>query len=104
VKSSDVGAYLGPTPCRYQSGELDRTGRISKRRDCLTRLYLFEAASVLLSVVAMVSLESLGVCGWPMRRHQESQEAKTAVARELAVVLYCIWIDGTEFQWSKEKA
>jgi len=49
--SSDVGAYLGLTPRRYQSGELDRTGRISKRGDRLTRLYLFEAASVLLSVV-----------------------------------------------------
>jgi transposase len=47
----DVGAYLGLTPRRYQSEELDRTGRISKRGDRLTRLYLFDAASVLLSVV-----------------------------------------------------
>ena len=60
--SSDVGAYLGLTPRRYQSGELDRTGRISKRGDRLTRLYLFEAASVLLSVVKRWSvLKAWGV-------------------------------------------
>ena len=32
------------------------------------------------------------------------KKAKTAVARKLAVVLHCIWIVGTEFQWGKEKA
>lgn len=50
-RASNVGAYLGLTPKRYQSGELDRTGRISKRGDRLTRYYLFEAANVLLKVV-----------------------------------------------------
>ena len=43
-----VGAYLGLTPRRKQSGELDFNGRISKWRDRLLRTYLFEAASVLL--------------------------------------------------------
>src|SRR4029079_9223695 len=51
IHSCDVGAYLGLTPRRYQSGELDRTGRISKRGDRLMRSYLFEAANVLLTVV-----------------------------------------------------
>ena len=51
----DVGAYLGLTPRRYQSGELDRTGRISKRGDWLMRSYLFEAANVLLTVVRKAS-------------------------------------------------
>jgi hypothetical protein len=52
----------GLTPRRYQSGELDRTGRISKRGDRLTRLYLFETASVLLSVVKRWSvLKAWGV-------------------------------------------
>jgi hypothetical protein len=32
------------------------------------------------------------------------KKAKTAIARKLAVVLHCIWVDGTEFQWGKEKA
>ena len=43
-----VGAYLGLTPRRKQSGEQDYNGRISKWGDRLLRTYLFEAASVLL--------------------------------------------------------
>lgn len=39
--SADVGAYLGLTPRRYQSGEMDRTGRISKRGNHQMRTYLF---------------------------------------------------------------
>jgi transposase len=31
-RSSSVGAYLGLTPRRYQSGDADRVGRISRRR------------------------------------------------------------------------
>ena len=37
ARATDVGAYLGLTPRRYQSGDLDRNGRISKRGDRLTR-------------------------------------------------------------------
>jgi transposase len=66
-RASDVGAYLGLTPRRYQSGELDRTGRISKRGDRLTRCYLFEAANVLLRVVRRGSpLKSWGLKLWTM--------------------------------------
>ena len=101
-RSSNVGAYLGLTPRRYQSGELDRTGRISKRGDRLTRLYLFEAASVLLSVVKRWSV--LKAWGVRLAKRIGIEKAKTAVARKLAVVLHCIWVDGTEFQWGKEKA
>lgn len=46
-RSADVGAFLGLTPRRYQSGEIDWTGRISRLGDGLVRTYLFEAASVL---------------------------------------------------------
>jgi len=101
-RSSDVGAYLGLTPRRYQSGELDRMGRISKRGDRLTRLYLFEAASVLLSVVKRWSV--LKAWGVRLAKRVGIKNAKTAVARKLAVVLHCIWVDGTEFQGGKEKA
>jgi transposase len=99
--SNDVGAYLGLTPRRYQSGELDRTGRISKRGDRLTRFYLFEAASVLLSVVKRWSV--LKAWGVRLAKRVGIKKAKTAVARKLAVILHCIWVDGTEFQWGKEK-
>lgn len=46
--SRSVGAYLGLTPVRHQSGQVDRTGGISRRGDRLMRAYLFEAAASLL--------------------------------------------------------
>ena len=97
-----MGAYLGLTPRCYQSGELDRTGRISKRGDRLTRFCLFEAASVLLSVVKRWSV--LKPWGVRLVKRIGIKKAKTAVARKLAVILHCIWVDGTEFQWGKEIA
>jgi transposase len=30
------------------------------------------------------------------------RKAKAAVARKLAVILHRMWIDGTEFNWSKK--
>ena len=97
ARATDVGAYLGLTPRRYQSGELDRNGRISKRGDRLTRSYLFEAANVLISVVRRPSpLKS-----WATKLVKRIGRKKTtvAVARKLAVILHCIWTDGTEFNW-----
>jgi hypothetical protein len=32
------------------------------------------------------------------------KKAQVAVARKLAVILHCIWVDGTTFQWGKELA
>lgn len=94
-KASDVGAYLGLTPRRYQSGEVDRTGRISKRGDRLTRSYLFEAANVLLRVVRRGSpLKSWGL---KLVKRIGPKKAKVAVARKLATILHCIWTDGTQF-------
>jgi len=48
-KASSVGAYLGLTPRRYQPGETDRSGRISKAGDGMVRKHLFEAAVVLVT-------------------------------------------------------
>jgi transposase len=47
-KSRDVGAHLGLTPRRYQSGETDVQGRISRCGDELARTALYEAAHSLL--------------------------------------------------------
>src|ERR1700751_3227552 len=47
-RSSSVAAYLGLTPRRFQSGEMDRTGRISRCGDAMLRTYLYEAANVML--------------------------------------------------------
>lgn len=46
--SRDVGAHFGLTPKRYQSGEIDRSGHISKTGGAQARTALFEAAHVML--------------------------------------------------------
>jgi len=82
--AGDVGAYLGLTPRRYQSGEMDRTGRISKRGDRLTRSYLYEAANVLLKVVRRGSpLKSWGL---KLAKRIGPKKAKIAVARKMAII------------------
>ncbi|WP_210332122.1 IS110 family transposase, partial [Bradyrhizobium campsiandrae] len=94
--SADVGAYLGLTPRRYQSGEIDRSGRISKRGNHQVRTYLFEAANVLLTVVRRGS--ALKRWGSKLAKRIGTKKAKVALARKMAVILHAIWTDGTEFQ------
>src|ERR1700738_640911 len=54
-RSRSVGAHLGLTPRQYQSGEVDRSGRISKGGATLARTLLYEAAVVILSRVKRAS-------------------------------------------------
>jgi transposase len=102
AKSKSVGAYLGLTPTRYQSGEVDLSGRISKRGDPLLRTYLFEAAGTLMMRVARWS--ALKAWGVRLAKRAGLKKAKVAVARKLAVVLHRIWADGSEFAWSTAEA
>jgi transposase len=95
-----VGAYLGLTPRRKQSGELDFRGRISKWGDRMLRTYLFEAASVLLHRTQRWS--TLKAWGIRLMKRVGAKKAKVAVARKLAVILHCIWTDGTEFEWGSK--
>jgi transposase len=101
-RSSGVGAYFGLTPRRHQSGEVDRDGKVSKFGDTLTRTYLFEAAGALLSRVARWS--ALKAWGTRLARRIGSKKARVALARKLAVLMHRVWMDGTEFRWSKESA
>ncbi|MCT7376781.1 IS110 family transposase [Chelativorans sp. EGI FJ00035] len=48
-RSRDLGAYLGLAPRRFQSGEVDYTGSISKCGDRRVRTLLYEAANVMLT-------------------------------------------------------
>ena len=97
-RSRSVGAYVRLTTRRYASGEIDRTGRISKCGDKMLRGYLYEAANVLLSRVAKRS--TLKAWGIQLAKRIGSKKAKVAVARRLAVILHRMWIDGTDFNWS----
>lgn len=97
-RSRAVGAYLGLTPRRYQSGETDRVGRITKVGDGETRTALFEAANVILRPTTRWS----GMKAWAMRiaDRQGARRAKVALARRMAVILHRMWIDETDFRWT----
>ncbi len=99
-RSTDVGAFLGLTPRRYQSGEIDRSGRISKCGDADMRRLLVSAAATLITQVRRFSpLKS-----WAVRLSGRKgfKKAAVAAARKIAVILHAIWRDETEFNWTKE--
>jgi transposase len=100
--STSVGAYLGLTPRRYQSGEVDKAGRISKCGDGLLRSYLFEAANVLLSRHPKPS--KLKTWGLALAARIGMRRAKVAVARKLAVIMHRVWKDDCDFDWGDAPA
>jgi transposase len=93
--SKAVGAHFGLTPKKYQSGETDVTGRISKIGDASVRTALYEAANTILTrPVKGSTLKS-----WAARLAVRAgmRKAKVALARKLAVVLHRMLADGTPF-------
>src|SRR6267378_4020126 len=100
--SKSVGAVFGLTPSRYQSGEVNRTGAISKCGDEMMRVMLYEAAHTMLLRLAKWSW----LKAWAMKiaRQRGIKKAVVALARRLAVILHRIWVDGTEFRWTRETA
>jgi transposase len=102
ARVSDVGAYLGLTPRRYQSGEIDYSGRISKRGNAAMRTLLFEAANILITRVRRFS----PLKAWAVRlaARKGFKKAAVAAARKIAVVLLRLWRDGTTFAWTREAA
>ena len=100
--SKATGAHFGLTPKKYQSGETDVTGRISKIGDASVRTALYEAANVILTRPVKGSL----LKSWAMRVANRAgmRKAKVALARKLAVVLHRMLADGTEFVAGKAAA
>jgi transposase len=98
--SKAVGAVFGLTPTRYQSGESDRTGGISRCGDEMMRMMLYEAAQSML----VVSTKWSWLKAWAMKiaKNRGMKKAIVALARRLAVIMHRIWVDGTEFRWTKE--
>jgi transposase len=101
-RSRDVGPHFGLTPRKYQSGEVDVTGSISKVGDRMVRTALYEAASVMLTRTVRFS----GLKAWAMAvaRRRGTKKARVALARKLGVILHRMWVDGTNFRWSNETA
>ncbi|WP_306115078.1 MULTISPECIES: IS110 family transposase [unclassified Roseovarius] len=98
-RSRTVAAHFGLTPRRYQSGEHDNPGRISRAGDRDVRATLYAAANALL----MRTMAGSQVKSWGMRlmRTKGRRRAVVAVARKLAVLLHRMWTDGTEFRPEK---
>jgi transposase len=101
-KSRDVGAHLGLTPRRYQSGETDVQVRISRCGDELARTALYEAAHSLL--IRSSKWSALRAWGMSIAKRRGMARARVAVARKLAVILHRMWADGSEFRWGKPAA
>jgi transposase len=94
VHSRAVGANVGLTPKRYQSGEIDYDGGVSKCGDALLRTHSL--------------LTHNRKWSWPkawgvrVAQRRGMRRATVAVARRLAVLLHRMWVDGSEFRWSKD--
>ena len=100
--SKAVGAVLGLTPAQHQSGESSRVGRISLCGDGMLRTLLYEGAQTVLTR----SVKWSWLKAWAMKiaRNRGLKRAIVALARRLAVIMHRIWVDGTEFRWTKEEA
>ena len=129
TKSKAVGAFFGLTPRRYQSGETDVTGSITKFGDAGVRTALHDAANALLTRATRFSTLKRWALDVAKRRgmrrakvalarklatvlhrmwaldvakRRGMRKAKVALARKLATVLHRMWADGTEFVWGKD--
>ena len=94
-RSRDVGAYLGLVPKRYQSGEVDYVGGISKCGDRRVRTLLYEAANVMLTrYKGQLKLKDWA---FAIARRSTMRKARVALARRLAIIMHAMLRDGTEF-------
>ena len=98
--SRSVGAHLGLTPRQYQSGEVDRAGRISKCGDTLARTLMYEAAVVLMTRVK----RACGLKDWAeaIAKRSGAGKARIALARKLSVIMHRMWCSGEPFRWPEQ--
>jgi transposase len=99
TSSKRVGAHFGLTPKKYQSGETDISGRISKIGDSTVRAVLYEAAHIILTR----PIHGGALKSWAMRLAKRAgmKKAKVALARKLAVVLHRMWVSASTFDFEK---
>ncbi len=94
-KSRSVGAWLGLTTRRYQSGQVDYDGHISRRGDRHVRSLLYEAATVILTRSSAES--GLRTWGLALKERLGFKRAAVAVARKLAVTMHAMLRSGEMF-------
>ena len=101
-RSRTVAAHFGMTPRRYQSGEVDYSGRISKCGDRDVRLALYDAAGSLLRRCRKTC--ALRTWGLRIKKRSGIKKATVAVSRKLAVIMHRMWLDGSDFRWSRDSS
>jgi transposase len=99
-RGRSIGAYFGLTPKRYQSGETDVVGGITKVGDMMARAALYEAAHIMLTRSGRFS--SLKRWALAVAGRRGMKRARVALARKLSVVLLRIWTTGGVFRFGKE--
>lgn len=100
AKSRAMGAYIGLTSRRNQSGEMDYSGRISKRGDRMLRALLYGAANSLLTRIRRA--HPLKAWARRLRKKVGHKKACVALARKLAVILHRMLITGEAFAWPQD--
>jgi transposase len=100
--SRAVAAHLGLTPRVYQSGEIDRSGNVSKCGDKLMRHALYEAANSHLRIAKKWSV--LRAWGVKLAKRIGMKKACVAVARKLAIIMHRMWVNGTDFRFGQPPA
>jgi transposase len=100
--SKQVGPHFGLTPKRYQSGETDYTGRISKAGDKGVRTALYQSAHIILTK----PVKGSALKSWAMRlaKRVGMKKAKVALARKLAVIMHRMLVEGTTFDFAAAAA
>jgi len=98
--SQALGAHFGLTPRKYQSGEKDVTGGITKAGDASVRTVLYEAANAIITLKVRPS--SLKRWAMAIVKRRGAKRAKVALARRLSVILHRMWVDGTDFRFGEE--
>ena len=101
-RSRTVAAHFGMTPRRFQSGEVDYTGRITKCGDREVRQALYHAAGSLLWRCRRAS--PLRSWGLRIAKRSSMKKAAVAVSRKMAVIMHRIWLDGTQYRGSESVA
>lgn len=87
-RASDVAAYLGLVPRRYQSGQISRTLGITKTGSKLTRTHLVIAATSFGHYAPDCQLKN-----WhqAVKNRCGARRANVALARKLSIVLLTMW-------------
>mgnify|MGYP000848886388 FL=1 len=98
AKSRDVGPYLGLTPRRDQSGDVDKQLRITKAGNTYLRKLLVGCAQYILGPFAPDSaLRTWGLARAARGGKNAKKRAVVAVARRLAVLLHRLWVNGAVY-------